>query len=181
VNKSESIGKISAALVKAQSEMGSATKGASNPFFKSKFADLNSIREASIPVLTTHGIGVFQPTTTVDGKAFIETILLHESGEFISSLTEIVVSKQNDPQAAGSGQSYARRYGLQAFLCIACEDDDGESAMGRNVKASPAKTVTVEVAKTEADVAPAKKTGFGVKAVTAVATVTKETTDDSWS
>lgn len=168
MNKSENIAKISAALVKAQSEMGSATKGAANPFFKSKFADLNSIREASIPVLTKHGIGVFQPTTTVDGKAYIETLLLHESGEFISSLTEIVVSKQNDPQAAGSGQSYARRYGLQAFLCIACEDDDGEKAMGRTSAPANKPIVTPVVAKevkqeTVTDPAP-KKTGFGVKA-----------------
>ena len=59
MNRSESIGKISAALVKAQSEMGSAVKDAKNPFFKSSYADLNAIREATIPVLTNRGSQYF--------------------------------------------------------------------------------------------------------------------------
>lgn len=136
MKQSESIKNISSALLKAQSEMGSATKGASNPFFKSRYADLNSIREASIPVLNKYGITVLQPMTVVDGRNYIETTLLHESGEMLSSLTEIVVNKVNDPQAQGSGQSYARRYGLQSFLCIGAEDDDGEKAMDRKPKAT---------------------------------------------
>ena len=131
MNRSESISKIAVALLKAQSSMGNAVKGAANPFFKSKFADLNSVREAVTPALNANGIAVLQPTTTLDGKAFVETTLLHESGEFISSLTEIVTAKSNDPQAAGSGISYARRYGLQSFLSVGAEDDDGEAAMGR--------------------------------------------------
>lgn len=184
MNKSDTIGKISAALVKAQSEMGSATKGASNPFFKSKFADLNSIREATLPVLNKHGISVLQPMTVVEGKQYIETTILHESGEYLGSLTEIVVAKQNDPQAAGSAQSYARRYGLQSFLCVAAEDDDGEQGMGRNTKAfpvtkAPVKTETVQdnASTKETVVEPPKKTGFGVKKTEVVA----QGSEDGWS
>lgn len=128
---SESISKIAAALLKAQSSMGNASKGASNPYFKSSYADLNAIREVVTPSLNANGITVLQPTTTVDGKPFVETLLLHESGEYISGLTEIVVSKTNDPQAAGSAISYARRYGLQSFLSVGAVDDDGEKAMNR--------------------------------------------------
>jgi hypothetical protein len=123
------IKQISTALVKAQSEMSNAKKGSSNPFFKSKYADLNSIREASIPVLNSHGISVLQPIVHIDGKNFVKTILLHESGESLDSHTEIVYSKSNDAQAQGSGISYARRYGLQSFLCIGADDDDGNNAV----------------------------------------------------
>jgi hypothetical protein len=123
------IKQISTALVKAQSEMSNAKKGSSNPFFKSKYADLNSIREASIPVLNAHGISVLQPIVHIDGKNFVKTILLHESGESLDSHTEIVYSKSNDAQAQGSGISYARRYGLQSFLCIGADDDDGNNAV----------------------------------------------------
>jgi hypothetical protein len=137
MNKSESIIKISAALLKAQKSMGDAVKGAANPFFRSSYADLNSIREAVTPALNANGITVLQPTTYLDGKAFVETTLLHESGEFLSSLTEIVVSKANDPQAAGSAISYGRRYGLQSFLSVGAVDDDAEAAMGRKTS-SPA-------------------------------------------
>lgn len=186
MNKSESITKIAAALNASQKNMGNATKGASNPFFKSKFADLNAVREACLPVLNENGITVLQPTTVYEGKSYVETTLLHESGEWLSSLTEIIANKQNDAQAHGSGVSYARRYGLQSFLCIGAEDDDGEKAHGRGASANNSKPILnnqaaisklVEETKTEAP-APAKK-GFGVKQTKTEEA--KQPTDDQWS
>ena len=99
---------IATALLKAQSEMSNPKKGATNPFFKSKYADLNSIREAVIPILNANGISVLQPIVHVDNKNFVKTILLHESGELMESLTEIIYNKVNDAQAQGSGISYER-------------------------------------------------------------------------
>lgn len=131
-----SVSNIAKAILKAQKEMGAAVKDSKNPFFKSKYADLNSVREASIPVLNNAGVSVLQPTVMVDGRSFVRTTLLHESGESIISDTEIVCAKQNDPQALGSAISYARRYGLQSLLCIGAIDDDSESAMGRGVVSS---------------------------------------------
>jgi hypothetical protein len=119
---------IATALVAAQKEMGNAIKDSTNPFFKSKYADLNSVREACIPALNNHGIVVLQPIMQVEGKNFVKTILLHESGETMESLTEVLFAKQNDPQAQGSGITYARRYGLQSLVCIGAEDDDGNKA-----------------------------------------------------
>ena len=125
----ENIKNLSKALVQAQSEMSNAKKDATNPFFKSKYADLNAIREAVLPILNSHGISVLQPMTTIEGKNFIKTILLHETGESIESFTEIIYSKVNDAQAQGSGITYARRYGLQSFVCVGAEDDDGNKAV----------------------------------------------------
>jgi len=119
---------IATALVKAQSEMSNPTKGNTNPFFKSKYADLNAVREAVIPVLNANGISVLQPLVHIDGKNFVNTILLHESGELMESFTEIIYNKQNDAQAQGSGITYARRYGLQSFVCVGADDDDGNKA-----------------------------------------------------
>ena len=119
---------IAKALIAAQKEMGNATKDSKNPFFKSKYADLNSIREACLPPLNANGIAVLQPICNAEGKHFVKTILLHESGETIESLTEILFNKANDPQAQGSGITYARRYGLQSLVCIGAEDDDGNKA-----------------------------------------------------
>ena len=120
---------IATALLKAQSEMSNPKKGATNPFFKSKYADLNSIREAVIPVLNSNGISVLQPIVHTENKNFVKTILLHESGELLESLTEIVYNKINDAQAQGSGISYARRYALQSFVCVGADDDDGQKAV----------------------------------------------------
>lgn len=119
---------IAAALLAAQSEMGNAKKGSENPYFKSKYADLNAIREVAIPVLNKHGIVVLQPTVHLDGKNFVKTLLLHESGESLESFTEILFSKPNDAQSQGSGITYARRYGLQSFVNIGADDDDGNQA-----------------------------------------------------
>jgi hypothetical protein len=146
MNKSESITKVAAALVKAQSEMSNAKKGATNPFFKSKYADLNSIREAALPVLNAHGITIIQPTCVLDGVNYVETILLHESGEYISSLTQIVVDKVNDAQKHGSGLSYARRYALQSIVCLGAEDDDANAAVKPSMPTK--EVVTAEQAKT---------------------------------
>lgn len=133
--KSESLVKLAPALLKAQKNMGAALKDAKNPFFKSRFADLNSVIDAAIPVLNEAGIAVLQtPSTSGAGeerKPVIQTILLHESGEFILSETDIVCARSNDPQAYGSAVSYARRYGLQATVTLKAEDDDGEANMNR--------------------------------------------------
>ena len=87
---------ISKAILMAQSEMSNAVKSSDNPFFKKKYADLNAVREACLPSLNKHGISVLQPVVHIDGKNFVKTMLLHESGASIESLTEIVCNKPND-------------------------------------------------------------------------------------
>ena len=131
MKNSETLTKIAPALVKAQSEMSNAVKDAKNPFFKSSYADLHSVREACIPALNKNGITVLQPTVYENGKPFVQTLLLHESGEYISSLTEI--------KSHGSGVTYARRYGLQSMCNIGSEDDDGNAASAPVKKAEPTK------------------------------------------
>lgn len=128
---------IALALLKAQSEMSNPIKGSANPYFKSKYADLNAVREAVIPVLNANGIVVLQPMVTLDGKNYIKTLFLHESGESLESLTEIIYAKTNDAQAQGSGITYARRYGLQSLACVGADDDDGNKASEVSKKTSP--------------------------------------------
>lgn len=135
---SDSIANVAKALVAAQKEMGNAVKDSKNPFFKSSYADLNAVREAVLPACNNNGISVLQPTIYVDGRKFVQTILLHESGEFISGVTEILSVKELDAQAQGSGVSYARRYGLQSIANVGSEDDDGNSASGKT--AAPIRT-----------------------------------------
>ena len=149
---------ISKALLEAQREMGNALKDSKIPFFKSSYADLNSIREACLPSLNKHGIVVLQPTAFIDGKNFIKTILLHESGESMESLTEIVYSKQNDAQSQGSGITYARRYGLQSFVNVGAEDDDGNKSSQLKKEETPKQKVPLLATKID-DVNKAFKEG----------------------
>lgn len=126
--KSDSIIKISVALISAQKEMKKPVKKSENPFFKSKYADLNSVLDACLFPLNSHNIALLQPIKNHDGKQYVETLLLHESGEFIGCEVEVKNQKPNDPQSEASGISYARRYGLQSLLGLSAEDDDGNSA-----------------------------------------------------
>lgn len=158
MNRSESITKIASALVKAQAAMGNAVKDSKNPFFKSSYADLNAVREACLPALNANGVSVLQPTVHVDGKPFVETVLLHESGEFISSLTEVICAKINDPQAHGSGVSYARRYGLQSLVNLGSADDDAESAMNRSNTPIVKKNLVEEIKSKASEPEPVKTT-----------------------
>lgn len=156
--KSDSIANIASALLKAQKEMGNALKDSKNPFFKSSFADLNSVREAVTPALHAAGITVLQLNVHYENNSFVRTTLLHESGEFICSDTQIICAKPNDPQAQGSAISYARRYGLSSMLSVGAVDDDGEKAMSRNsVKA--AQNISNQVVGKEA-LATATNTGI---------------------
>lgn len=129
-HSSESTTKISAALVEASKSIGGVVKGAANPFFKSKYADLTSIIELVKAPLEANGIIILQPIRAGEmGATYLETRLLHSSGEFISSFMPLDIAGKE--QALGSRISYFRRYQLQAMLSIPALDDDGEVAMNR--------------------------------------------------
>jgi hypothetical protein len=134
MNKSESIAALAAALSKAQGQMGGAKKEVSNTFFKSKYADLASVWEAARLPLTNNGLAVIQlPGRDAQGH-FVETVLTHSSGEWVSGIFYVTPLK-DDPQGIMSATTYARRGALASILGIAPEDDDGEGAMGRPAQA----------------------------------------------
>jgi len=138
MNRSDSIAKIAPAFLKAQKEMNAVTKNSKNPFFKSDYADLNAVMEACKEPLNNNGISVLQPVNS----NHVETVLMHESGEWFSSETALIVKESNNPQSYGSSVSYARRYGLMSILGLPAEDDDGEKAMVRE-KSAVSQAVTM--------------------------------------
>lgn len=132
MNKSESIGELAAALCKAQTKMKSAIKDRANPFFKSSYADLSSVWDACKGELAANGLAISQhPTTDANGNVEVETVLIHSSGQWMSS-TLAMKPVKNDPQAFGSAITYARRYALAAVVGVVTDDDDGNHASGRN-------------------------------------------------
>jgi hypothetical protein len=124
MNKSESIAKLAVALVKAQAEMPNAPMDGVNPFFKSKYATLGSVIDTAKTVLSKHGLAVSQPVVHDGGLVGIETILIHESGEWISSICCIpLVPSGKTAQEAGAIISYLRRYGLASILGMYSDED----------------------------------------------------------
>ncbi len=126
--KSESIAALAKAIALSQLHVENALKSSTNPHFKSKYADLAEILNTVRPVFSANGIAIVQTPTFESGVASVETMLCHESGEFISSICSSPVSKQ-DAQGIGSAITYLRRYSLAAMCGIAQEDDDGQHAV----------------------------------------------------
>lgn len=125
---SATIGKIGLALSKAQGAMKGATKDATNPHFKTKYADLASCWEVARAPLAANELALLQMTEDGGpGVVPIVSMLVHSSGEYFRSRLPMPVP-QATPQAVGSAITYGRRYGMCAILGIAPEDDDGETA-----------------------------------------------------
>ena len=126
---SESIALLAGALAKAQLQIEPASKNATNPHFRSHYADLASIWDACRGPLNTNGLSIVQfPCDGDVGRTGLCTMLLHSSGEYIS---EVVTtrSQKDDPQGLGSALTYLRRYALAAVVGVtATEDDDGNAA-----------------------------------------------------
>jgi len=120
-------------LAKAQLEMGVASMDAVNPFFQSKYAQLSHLVKASRPFLAKHGLSVIHLTKpNKEGKLFLSTRLLHNSGQFMESVIEVKPAK-DDIQSLGKCLTYLKRYQYAALVGVVAsddeEDDDGESEM----------------------------------------------------
>jgi hypothetical protein len=127
----ETIGKLAAALAVAQAEIKNAPFNRHNPHFKSRYADLASIRDAVTPALAKNGIALVQLTDCTGAAFVLRTRLVHSSGEYIEATYPLPMAADK-PQVMGSAISYAKRYSMAAICGIASEDDDdAEGAHGR--------------------------------------------------
>lgn len=159
MTRSDSITALAKSLVAVQSEFRAITKDSVNPHFKNSYASLDTITETVRPILAKHGLavvsGTVQPHTDELGhlkNLNIETTLVHESGEWMSSIVTLpvgtvpikvngeVVGAEPTAQTAGGAITYGRRYGLAALLALTTEeDDDGHTASER---AAPARAAS---------------------------------------
>lgn len=133
MNVTEDRKELFKAISAAQGEFSTVEKNAKNPHYNSKFAPLDSIIEMIRPILPKHGLSVVQFTDIPENGAgvIIETIITHESGQYISGRLQMPTVKQ-DPQGYGSAITYGRRYALGAALGIVSDEDvDGNQPEGK--------------------------------------------------
>lgn len=127
VTFSDSCKNLFAAFVKFAADNSNVEKNKTNPHFKSRYADLASAINGSRDHLAKHELAVMQHPFTRGEYVGVITILCHSSGEFLRS--ELLLKPiKNDPQAAGSAITYARRYAFMAILNMSAEDDDANMA-----------------------------------------------------
>lgn len=140
--QSETIGKLAAALSKAQGEMAAAPKDARGNF--GRYSTLDSLWDVARPVLAKYELALVQSTDiTPDGRCVLLSVLTHSSGEWISGVYP-VEPVQKTPQGMGSAMTYARRYSFSAMIGLTSDEDDdgalasrgGGGAAGANGKAA---------------------------------------------
>lgn len=137
MTKSESIQALAKALIEFHRQVGIVKKSETNPFFKSKYADLSTILDAIKSPLENAGLTFSQFPT---GENELTTILMHgDSGEWMEDTFKMTPVK-NDPQGAGSVITYQRRYALGAILGLNIDEDDDGNKASAPVQAKPAYT-----------------------------------------
>lgn len=115
-------------LSKAKKEIGSIYKTEENPFYKSKYFDINALLKQVEPILDNNQLLLLQPIIEGKVKSIIYDI---ETGDSVDSFIDLPGIE--DPQKMGSAITYYRRYTLQSLLALEAEDDDGNKASGKNV------------------------------------------------
>lgn len=122
---------ISTKLFQIQKEIGKITKGAKNPFFNSKYYDINQLLEHTLPILQKNKVVILQPIINNE----VYTVLrCTETGE--EEVSAIPLSQGLDAQKKGSEITYFRRYTLASLLALQSDDDDGNSASNRKPQTS---------------------------------------------
>jgi hypothetical protein len=139
MERSDSIMNLAKALSVAQGSMVAAKMDKVNPFLKSKYADLGSVIMAAKQPLKDNGLAVSQLVSGDGARVIITTILMHASGEWLSSDFTMPVGEargKSQVQEIGSIITYLRRYSLASILGVhADEDVDGaESDEKKNGK-----------------------------------------------
>jgi hypothetical protein len=144
--QSDSIKELATALSKVQGELTYAKKDSANPFFKSRYADLESVWDACRSLMAANGLSVIQmPGNYFEGRMWLVTRLCHNSGEWIEQEMSIPVNKA-DSHGCASAVTYMRRISLSAFVgVVPSDDDDGNAAAGVQAKPASAKPVVKSI------------------------------------
>lgn len=142
MSQSESIANLAKALSIVQGKLTYAVKDSANPFFKSKYADLESVWDACRSLLADNNLCVIQmPGNYFEGRMWLVTKLCHSSGEWIEQEMSIPVGKPDsqgvvkvDAHGCLGAVTYMRRASLSAFIGIVQADDDGNTASNKVVE-----------------------------------------------
>lgn len=125
---------INQKIFKLQREIGAISKDTKNPFFKSNYADINSILKQLDPLLEKYKLIKWQPTEyDYESKETIVTSFLEcaETSQRTHKSSLPIPKSITDPQKIGSAITYFRRYTLVALLGLQAEDDDGNLASNK--------------------------------------------------
>jgi len=139
-------------IAKIKQEIGVMSKDLTNPFFKSKYLDINQLLENIKPLEEKYRVSITQPLTHVGEKPAIALVIddLDSDPNFEKEkdmqIREVTILPENtDPQKMGSIITYFRRYTLVSYFEIQAEDDDGNHGASKGVISSPKVATTGQI------------------------------------
>lgn len=128
-------------ISEVQTAIGAVAKEKENPYFKSKYIDINALLEVVKPALAEFKLVLIQPIITESGKNVLHTIIKDlESKEEIESA--IILPENPDPQKYGAIITYFRRYGIVSLLAIQAEDTDANDTYSQPAHNNAYKALT---------------------------------------
>lgn len=140
---SDGPGSLAAALAELQTQLPHVAKDAENPHFRSRYATLEGISAALLPLMGKLGLSFSAKPTLDEAGRFVLRYVLRYAPSGEEDGGDYPLGAGNSQQQ-GSAITYARRYCLQAVTGMAPdEDDDGNAASdaaGNSRK--PAKTTS---------------------------------------
>lgn len=142
IMRSEEIDQVAEALSNAQREVNDperrstvSVKTRKGGTYSFKYATFNQGLDIFRKVFAKHGLSFMQGSAVVEGNVYVDTFIMHSSGQYLATLWPVAGYDDSDPQASGSAFTYAKRYALFAAMGInGDDDDDGNRAAGNSYK-----------------------------------------------
>jgi hypothetical protein len=127
--QSENLDKLFKGMNVFRSQLKQPTKDAKNPFFKSNYVTLEGVQNAIDAAIKGTGLAYTQIVKNDDnGNVGVETIITHESGQYLTTGVLALRPEKATPQGYGSTITYAKRYQLASAFGVSSDiDDDGNA------------------------------------------------------
>lgn len=130
--QSENLDKLFKGMNTFRSQLKQPVKDAKNPFFKSNYVTLEGVQNAIDAAIKGTGLAYTQIVKNDDnGNVGVETIITHESGQYLTTGVLALRPEKATPQGYGSTITYAKRYQLSSAFGVSSDvDDDGNVGSG---------------------------------------------------
>ena len=128
MKSSENLNELFKAMAEFRAKVKQPAKNVQNPFFKSSYVQLEGVQNAIDEAIKETGLSYVQLTHNTESGVAVETIIMHSSGQWLSTGDLELNPAKKDPQGYGSVITYARRYELAAAFGISSDIDDDANA-----------------------------------------------------
>ncbi|PQC93489.1 single-stranded DNA-binding protein [Enterococcus faecium] len=138
---SQNTNEIFKAMANFRTNLKQPEKSAKNPFFKSNYVPLEGVVSAIDKAIENTGLSYIQNTMSEGQEVSVQTVILHESGEYIICDPLSMPASKAEAQQFGSALTYCRRYSLASAFGVCSDfDDDANDCSGDNAPKKASKS-----------------------------------------